>query len=100
MMTFEVGGGQVVCDPEGASVHEMATGLVVEVPVQYRRPDGRIDVGSVYIGTEPVEVLVREAHRWGRVRAQSAQIEAKRLRLLDGQATDSDTLVLPGESAP
>jgi len=88
MMEFEVGGGQVVCDPEGATVHHGATGLIVEVPIQYRRPDGQIDVGSIYIGTEPVEVLVREAHRWGRLRAQSAQVEAKRLRLLDTQATD------------
>lgn len=73
MITFTVGGGEVVCDPEGASVHQVGDGLVVEVPIQYRRADGQIDIGSVYIGTEGMDVLVHEARRWGEVRALVAR---------------------------
>lgn len=72
MITFTLGSGEVVCDPEGASVYDVGGTLVVDVPIQYRRPDGQIDVGSVYIGTEPMELLVREARRWGEQRAHNA----------------------------
>lgn len=72
MMTFDVEGGKLVIDPSGATVVQMSHSIVVEVPVQLRG-DGIIHIGNVYLGTEPLDVAVREAHRWARIRARTAQ---------------------------
>lgn len=86
MIRKKVEGGELVIDPAGASVIETKHAIVVEVPVQYRRKDGVIDVGSVYIGTEPLSVVEREAHIWAAGRARSAHFEANVPSLLDKQA--------------
>lgn len=72
MITHNLPEGTLVIDPSGGVIVEVNGTMIVEVPVQYRAKDGTIEVGNVYVGTEPMATLVREAHRWARLRAQSA----------------------------
>lgn len=76
MRTEQLSRGKVVIDVEGAVVHEGESYLVVEIPVQYRY-GSKVEVGSVYLGSEAVSVLVREARRWGDDRARIARSKAK-----------------------
>ena len=87
MIRIDVAGGVLVIDPSGASVMETGRSIVVNVPVQLRRDDGVVEVGSVYVGTEPVEVVVREARRWAAGCAQSARSEGNVPENGDGYLT-------------
>lgn len=84
MIAQEVAGGTLLIDPTGATVQETATGLLVEIPVQFRHPSGT-SVGYVYIGTEPIDVVVREAHTWVRTRALGAHFQEDASQIDEGR---------------
>lgn len=71
MIEIEVEGGRLIIDPAGGVVHSLGASLMVEIPVQFRHSTG-IEVGSVWVGTEPLDLIVREAHIWHRNRALPA----------------------------
>jgi hypothetical protein len=83
MIVEEMGGGRLVVDPEAAWIHYIKGEIMVEIPIQFVRPDGLIDAGSVYLGTEPVDVAVREAHRWAENRALVAQFGSDSHPMMD-----------------